>query len=145
MIILSWLFFISCAQNRFNAEEEKAKIRQSWNDWSLKAQAGQPEYYFSDSAIYMIQGQPTAKGKQEISRVFSNRPNIPGMKVNWHGPYIIDFSRTGDMAYSLDTLELSIPDSTGKVQTLMNRGLHLWKKDDQGNWRVTLMMVYPEK
>jgi ketosteroid isomerase-like protein len=49
------------------------------------------------------------------------------------------------MAYSLDTLELSIPDSTGKVQTLMNRGLHLWKKDDQGNWRVTLMMVYPEK
>jgi ketosteroid isomerase-like protein len=119
MIILSCLISISCTLDRFNVEEEKAKIKKSWNDWSLKAQAGQPAYYFSDSAIYMIQGQPAAKGKEEINRVFSNRPNIPGMKVNWRGPHVIDFSRTGDMAYSLDTLELSMPDSTGKVQTLV--------------------------
>lgn len=79
---------------------------------------------------------------------FLTKPTNFEMDIKWENenkPNIIQFSKDGDMAYSLDRNETSAPDSTGKMQKIPNKVLHIWKKDKEGNWKVSLLMVCPEK
>ncbi len=148
LTIISLVLLASCGQQKTNLKDEEEKIVQCWVDWPKKAITGDPElgaYYFADSAVVMGQGQPTIKGKGELGKFFSTFAKTPGLKVNWGPrPKIIDFSEDGSMAYSVDIQELTIPDSTGTV-TLTNQALHVWKKESNGDWRVSFVMMYPRK
>jgi ketosteroid isomerase-like protein len=127
---------------KFNQEEEK--IVQCWMDWPKKSLAGHPEFYFADNAVITGQKIPSARGKNEIINFYAAMPKMPGMVVKWNEkPNIIHFSKSGDMAYSIDTLRISVPDSTGIVQTTVNQGIHVWSKDPEGNWKVVLLTMYP--
>jgi ketosteroid isomerase-like protein len=146
LTITSLVLLASCGQQKVNIKDEEEKIVQCWTDWPKKAISGDPTYYFADNAIMMGQEQPTFKGKEDISKFYASMPKIPGLQVKWNDrPNIIEFSQDGQMAYSVDTLKLSVTDKTGTVQTKVNQGLHVWKKDNEGNWRVTLLSLYSKK
>ncbi|MBS1975841.1 MAG: hypothetical protein JST46_00620 [Bacteroidetes bacterium] len=138
------LLLTSCGQQSVDIKNEEEKILQCWTDWPKKAVSGSPEYYFADDAIMMGQEQPTFKGKAEIAKFYAGMPKIPGLQIKWNDrPNIIEFSQDGRMAYSVDTLKFSMTDTTGTVQTKINQGLHVWRKDNEGNWRVSLLSIYP--
>jgi ketosteroid isomerase-like protein len=136
----------SCYAQKTNFKQEEEKIMQCWADWPQKAQAGHPEYYFADDAVITGQKILSARGKNDIIKFYASMPKIPGMVIKWNErPNIMHFSRSGDMAYSIDTLKISVPDSTGKLQTEVNQGVHIWNKDSNGNWRVVLLTINPQK
>jgi ketosteroid isomerase-like protein len=148
IITLSLIALLSaCNQQNVNIEKEKENLVKLWQDWPTKAKTGDPElwaYYFADDAMIMGQEQPPIKGKGELINFFSVFSKIPGLKVNWgERPNIIEFSKNGDMAYSVDKQEISMTDSTGTVQTKINQALLVWKKDEKGNWRAALVFMYP--
>jgi len=71
-------------------------------------------------------------------------PKIPGMVIKWNDkPNIVEISREGQMAYSIDTMRMSVPDSSGAMQTRVNQGIHVWRKESDGSWRVSLLTMYP--
>lgn len=144
-MIAPLLLLACCGQQEVNLKNEEEKIVQCWMDWPKKAVGGDPAFYFADNAIMMGQEQPSIKGKGEISKFYAAMPKIPGLQVKWNErPNIIEFSKDGEMAYSVDTLKFSMTDTTGTVQTKINQGIHVWKKDNEGNWRVSLLTLYPK-
>lgn len=139
------ILLTACQSRPVDMNNESLQIKKAWEEWEKQGKAGDPAYGLSDDIIYMLQGQPTARGKEEFKKLFANLPKIPGMSVEWKGPNIIDIAKAGDMAYSLDTLKISFPDSVGQTHNVFNHGIHLWKKNQQGQWKVSLLMVYPFK
>ncbi len=152
LIIFSLLaLFASCKQQKVDFKEEEEKITHAWTDWSKKASTGKPEqiaYYFADDALIVDQAPEPVKGKAEMIKIYAAAPTNFEMDIKWEDeakPHLIQFSEDGDMAYSLDKMQAPVQDSTGVAKMVRNKVLHIWKKDKEGNWKVSLLMVSPEK
>lgn len=81
-------------------------------------------------------------------KIYAAAPTNFELDIKWENenePNIIQLSKDGDMAYSLDKMQATVPDSAGTTHMVRNNVLHLWKKDKEGNWKVSLLMVCPEK
>jgi ketosteroid isomerase-like protein len=146
---LSYLLVIamlaSCGNQNINIDSEKESIIKCWNDWEAKGKAGDPAYYWSDDVIIMGQGQPTIKGKAAFNKLFSEMQKMPGFKMVWDKkPSILEISKDGQMAYLLARNELTITDSTGKINSFFNQALQIWKKDQEGNWKTSVSVMYPD-
>ncbi len=145
------LLLARCSQPRVNLNEEKDKITFAWTDWSKKALSGKPDslaYDYADDALIIGTDPELIKGKAEAVKIYANAPSNFELTIKWDDeakPNIIQFSNDGSMAYSLDGNAIPIPDPTGNIHMKHNKVLHLWKKDNNGNWRVSLLMVYPER
>ncbi len=150
-ILLIVILAAACRQQKVNFKGEEEKITFAWTDWSKKALTGKPEliaYYFADDAIVIAPKTQPVNGKAEIIKIYASAPTNFELDIKWENenkPNIIQFSKDGNMAYSLDRNETPVPDSTGKIQMMPNKVLHIWKKDKEGNWKVSLLMVCPEK
>lgn len=142
-------FLVGCGQPNVNFKQEEEKIKFAWTDWAKKALTGKPEliaYYFADDALIVGQDREPIKGKAEMIKIYEAAPTNPELDLKWEDePNLIKFSKDGDMAYSLDKMESTVSDSAGVTQMVRNKVLHIWKKDDEGNWKVSLWMVTPEK
>jgi ketosteroid isomerase-like protein len=140
-----------CGQPKVNFKDEEEKIAFAWRDWSKKALTGKPEliaYYFADDALVVGQDAEPIKGKAEMINIYAAAPSNFELEMKWEDeekPHLIQFSKDGDMAYSLDGMQAPVSDSTGSTRMQRNKVLHIWKKDDEGNWKVSLLMVCPEK
>lgn len=151
MAMLIPALLASCRQHKIDFKEEEEKITKAWTDWSKKAATGKPEeiaYYFADDALIVDQALEPVKGKAEMIKIYAATPNNFEMDIKWEDeakPHLIKFSKYGDMAYSLDKMQAPVKDSTGITKMVKNKVLHIWKKDDEGNWKVSLLMVSPEK
>jgi ketosteroid isomerase-like protein len=81
-------------------------------------------------------------------KIYAAAPTNFEMDIKWEDeakPHLIKFSEDGNMAYSLDKMQAPALDSKGATKMLRNKVLHIWKKDNEGNWKVSLLMVCPEK
>ncbi|HRP57961.1 DUF4440 domain-containing protein [Agriterribacter sp.] len=148
-VMIAGLLFVSCHQQKANLADEEKKIAQVWEDWPKKVLTGKPDsiaFYFSEDVIVMVQGFPAVKGKAEMVKVYTSAPTNFELDIKWAShPNIIQFSKDGDMAYSLDQNEASVPDSTGRIHKVYSQALHVWKKDGEGKWKVSALMIYPIK
>jgi len=70
---------------------------------------------------------------------------MKGFKMTWDKkPSILEVSKDGQMAYLIARNELTITDSTGKVNSGFNQALQIWKKDKEGKWKASVSIMYPE-
>lgn len=149
--ILSFLaFFTSCKHREVDFDKETQKITHAWTDWSKRAITGKPEeiaYYFADDALVVDQTPEPVKGKDAMIKIYAAAPTNFELDFKWEDeakPHLIKFSNDGDMAYSLDYMQAPVKDSAGATKMVRNKVLHIWKKDGEGNWKVSLLMVSPE-
>ena len=147
--IASVILIMSCSESSRTSsvtlKEEEEKIVQCWNDWPEKVKAGDPTYYWSDDAMIMGQGQPTIKGKNQIQNMMKGMEKVYGFKITWdEQPSDIEISPDGQMAYLLAKNEVSMADSTGTSNKIINQALQIWKKDDDGNWKASVVVMYPK-
>ncbi|NIJ54690.1 YybH family protein [Dyadobacter arcticus] len=140
-----------CGKVQVNFKEEEKKITFAWTDWSKKALSGKPDslaYYYADDALIIGTDPEFINDKAEVTKIYADAPTNFELDIKWDDeekPNIIQFSNDGSMAYSLDGNAVKMPDSTGKIHTVHNKVLHIWKKNTEGNWRVSLLMVYPQR
>ena len=150
-VITFIVLLAGCEQAKVNFKEEGKKITSAWTDWSKKALSGNPDslaYYYADDAIIIGTEPEFIKGKAEVIKIYADAPTNFELDIKWDDeekPNIIQFSNDGSMAYSLDGNAVHMPDSTGTIHMIRNKVLHIWKKDSEGNWRVSLLMVYPQR
>ena len=101
-----------------------------------------------DDALIVDQAPEPVKGKAEMVKIYAAAPTNFEMDIRWEDeakPHLIKFSKDGDMAYSLDKMQAPVKDSAGATKMVRNKVLHIWKKDSDGNWKVSLLMVTPEQ
>jgi ketosteroid isomerase-like protein len=140
-----------CGQAKVNFKEEEKKITSAWTDWSKKALTGKPDslaYYYADDALIIGTEPEFIKGKAAVIKMYADAATNFELDIKWDDeqkPNIIHFSNDGSMAYSLDGNAVNMPDAAGTIHLIRNKVLHIWKKDTEGNWSVSLLMVYPQR
>jgi ketosteroid isomerase-like protein len=129
-------------------EAEEELILKSWRDWPSKVRSGNLDsasFYWADDATLMAQGQPTMKGKDQIKQLMKFMQKMPGFKMTWdERPTDIQISPDGQMAYLFAKNELVRSDSGGKEIKVVNQAVQIWKKDEEGEWKVAVVVMYPK-
>ena len=63
---------------------------------------------------------------------------MPGAAARFEEPRIVDVSRGGDLGYTLGEAEFAFEGPDGKTVIQRVREFHLWKKQDDGSWKIAI-------
>jgi Ketosteroid isomerase homolog len=126
---------IAAGQQKNAAEEAIRAADQGWarvfGAKDLKASVD----YCADDASFMSPNSPAAVGKQAISQSFAFFFSLPDIKLTWH-PTKIEVARSGELGYSSGAYEMSFKDPAGKAATDKGKYVTVWKKQQDGSWKV---------
>lgn len=135
--LLIFVFMLGCKSQTTDIKSEGEKLMQLSKDWSKTAGTGNTDStlsYWADDAVVMSPGQPTLVGKQAIRGMVEGTSKIPGFRISWE-PKSVSFSDDGKMAYMIEESQVTMNDSLGRAFTEYNKGVTIWRKDANGNWK----------
>ena len=139
--VLCILFFSGCSHSKFNPAVEGQKLLQRDAEWSQAASEGKEIErilsYWSDDAQVIEPGQPVYQGKEAIRKFVSDSLKTPGFHIHWVSNEPV-FSADGKMAYMPGAEEMTMADSKGALITVHMRGISIWRRDADGEWRCVV-------
>ena len=121
-------------------ESEANKLMNLSREWSKSAATTDIEKtlsYWSADAVCLFPGQPIIKGTDQIRQMLMGTTHIPGFEVSWD-PKEVTISQSGDLAYVLTLNYFKSLDSLGKTTTIFNKGVEIWKKQTDGEWKCVV-------
>lgn len=128
----------ACARPSFDVAAEQQKLLRRDAEWADTAAAGKDVEkivsYWSDDALVIEPGQPVYEGKAAIRAYVAASLQIPGFKIHWVSEKPV-FSPDGQMAYMRGVDEMTMPGPNGALMTLHTRGISIWRRDPDGEWR----------
>ena len=93
---------------------------------------------FVDSTASIQQpNAPTATGTTAIRTLIEAFYALPNLRGTWQ-PTQVEASRSGDLAVSTGTYELTYNDPAGKLVTERGKYLEVWRKQADGTWRMVV-------
>ena len=122
------------------AGDEAAALMQTSREWAKAAASRDVERtvsYWADDAIVLQPDQPALVGKAAIRGMVERGMKDPKFSITWE-PERAVITQAGDMGYLIEHNRVTFADSTGKVRTVFGKGVTIWKKDANGNWRCTV-------
>jgi ketosteroid isomerase-like protein len=82
---------------------------------------------------------PRATGKSAIAKTTASAFAIPDFKLEWH-PDQVEVARSGELGYTSGTYTWTFKDASGKPASDKGKYLTIWKKQQDGSWKVLLDM-----
>lgn len=128
---------VSCNNQQIDQKIEAEKIMELSREWAATMPLNDIEKklsFWAFDAIVFPPGQPAVRGHDAIREMLKANEQIPGFEVSWE-PKEAYVSKSGDLAYSIGHNYFSMLDSTGKKITVFNRGVEIWKKQEDGTWK----------
>jgi ketosteroid isomerase-like protein len=126
---------------RFDAAAEADNLLKRDAEWAEAAAAGKDVdkivSYWADDAVVIPQGQPVAEGKEAIRAFVTGSLRIPGFRIHWVSDKI-SFSPDGQLAYMRGSNEITLAGPTGAMLTLPGRGISIWRREPDGQWRCVV-------
>ena len=139
--MLCLMFLGGCSRSRFDSAVEGRKLLQRDAEWSQAASEGKDIEkilsYWSDDAQVIEPGQPVYQGKAAIRKFVSESLKTRGFHIHWVSRDPV-FSPDGNMAYVPGVEEMTAPDSKGALITVHTRGITIWRRDADGEWRCVV-------
>jgi ketosteroid isomerase-like protein len=140
-VAVSVLIIAGCSSPHFDSVAEAGKLLQRDAEWAEAASAGKDVdkivSYWADDAVVIPQGQPMVEGKDAIRGFVTGSLAIPGFRIHWVSDKV-SFSPDGRMAYMRSTNEMTVPGPTGALMTVPGRGITVWRRDPDGQWRCVV-------
>ena len=132
-------FVIAACEPRFDLEKEQLKLMQTDIEFSNKSvEVGAAEafnqYLDADAVQLPAQADPVV-GRESIyarMRTSSNR-----YVLQWE-PKKAEVSGSGDMGYTWGTYTVTSEDEKGLKSTSYGKYLNVWKKQNDGSWKVLI-------
>lgn len=129
----------ACAPQPPDLEAERAALLRLDAEWSAAAAEGaDPERvvaYWADAAVVVPPGQPVVRGREALLEMVRAIQSIPGASVSWESDGEVHFSPDGRMAWMMGRNEFVMPDSVGNPVVMPGRGVTIWEKDENGEWK----------
>jgi uncharacterized protein (TIGR02246 family) len=135
LFLFIFIFSVSAADSKI----EQA-VRDQDAEWSKAAESRDVDKLVSfcaDDAVVLPAHAAIATTKDSIRNIFQRLLSIPGIALSWK-PTKVTVARSGDLAYSSGTYEMSAPDDSGKSVTDHGKYVAVWKKQADGNWKVAV-------
>jgi len=131
----------SCSRPSFDAATEQASLLKRDAEWADAASSGKDVEkiisYWTDDALVVPPGQPVVEGKAAIRAFVADSLKIPGFKIHWVSEHV-SFSPDGQLAYMRGTNQTTVPGPNGKLMTLPGRGVTVWRREPDGQWRCAV-------
>lgn len=130
---------ISAAFGQMEVDQKKEsdalmEVNRQW------AEAASPEQFFSyiaKDALMMAPDKGIIQGHEGIGIVLAEYQSLPGFAITWE-PQSAYVSESGDLGYSVDLILVSFNDEKGKKVELYEKGVTIWKKDVNNNWKMAV-------
>ena len=90
---------------------------------------------YADDASVLFSNTPIATGKEAITAVWTQIFQAPGSSVSWQ-PVKVEVARSGDLAFSQGTYEMTMNDPRGNPVTDRGKYVVVWKKQADGSWKA---------
>jgi ketosteroid isomerase-like protein len=139
--LLGVLFTGGCSPPPFDAAVEARKLLRRDAEWAQAASEGKDidkiVSYWSDDARVIEPGQPVHQGKAAIRAYVTANLKTPGFKIHWVSEKPV-FSPDGKMAYMPGVDEMTVPGPSGAIMTVRMRGISIWQRDPDGEWRCVV-------
>lgn len=147
LIVVAGLFLIlsGCAeQPTVDQKVELTTLMEVSRTWSNSQSQEELLSYWAEDAIFKAPDHPTLIGKVAIKKFLDGEADIPGFAVKWE-PKLGFVSKSGDLGYLIEDLELSLNDSLGNRITSYQKVVTIWKKQKDGGWKnvVDIQSVDP--
>lgn len=131
----------ACGGRSFDLAAEQQKLLRRDAAWADLAAAGKDVEkilsYWSDDAQIIEPGQPVYDGKAAIRAYVTASLKTPGFKIHWVSEKPV-FSPDGRMAYMPGVDEMTVPGPNGALMTVHMRGISIWRRDPDGEWRCVV-------
>jgi uncharacterized protein (TIGR02246 family) len=116
---------------------EHRAVTEADSAWAKASAAGEAERslsFLADDAIMFPPGQPPVIGKAAIREFVRSSLAVPGFSVSWVSD-VVRVATSGDIAYTFGRSRYTFPESTGALQTMHAKGVAIWRKERDGQWR----------
>jgi ketosteroid isomerase-like protein len=138
------LFFNACSkpQPADNRVADSAAVQKADADWSAAAQAKQADAwvaFYADDAVVLPPNDKMATNKDAIRKTITDLLALPGLSVSWQTTKA-EAARSGDLAYTYGTYELTSDDASGKPTSDHGKYSEVWKKQADGSWKCIVDM-----
>jgi uncharacterized protein (TIGR02246 family) len=139
-----WWIALSCGQQQTpdTRAADEAAIREADLAWTKAAGAKDLEAtlsYYTDDGSILPPNAPIATGKEAVRKVWTELMAAPGFAISWQ-PVQVEAARSGDIAYTRGTYELSMNVPKGEPMKDRGKYLEVWKKQADGKWKVVADM-----
>ncbi len=132
---------ISGCAPQVDVEADKAAIRQVGDvQWLNAEQAKDVDAVlsvFADDASSFPPNASIVTGKEAIRAHLSEEYSRPGFAISWQTTKVEE-SRSGDLAYSHGTYEVTVNDPEGNPVTDKGKWVPAWEKQPGGTWKVVI-------
>jgi ketosteroid isomerase-like protein len=132
------LVCIAACQPSVDLAAQRSRLQEADARYTAAMDAGRVEgivsLYAADATRYPPNGEP-ASGPEAMRAFAEGVAATPGFHLT-ASSLAMDVSRSGDMGYTLDLLELTVngPDGQPVVEHL--RDFHVWRREADGAWRI---------
>jgi ketosteroid isomerase-like protein len=140
------LFFNGCSHEQPGAPDNRAAdaaaVQKTDADWSAAAQAKQTDTwvaFYADDAVVLPPNAEMATSKDAIRKAITDLLARPGLSVSWQTTKA-EAARSGDLAYTYGTYELTSNDAKGRPTTDHGKYSEVWKKQADGSWKCIVDM-----
>ena len=125
----------SAVDNSANAEKEVLAADMAWAEAFASKDISAYLAFVEPTASIQQPNGPTVTGTEEIRALIEGFYALPNLSGTWK-PVDAKASRSGDLAYTTGTYELSYSDSTGATMTDRGKYLEVWRKQSDGSWKM---------
>jgi ketosteroid isomerase-like protein len=137
-VTVMMLIITACTQNTIDQQAEAEKLIELSRSWAKSVKDKDIEKmlsYWADDAIVMSPNEPSVVGIEALRGMVERSMKIPGFEINWE-PQEAYVSKSGDLGYVIIKNYMTMPvDTLGNTRTIFNKGVEIWKKQENGNWK----------
>jgi uncharacterized protein (TIGR02246 family) len=131
-------FVVVCAVSAADTKNIEQALRDLDAQWSAAAGSKDLEKtisFYSEDAIVLPTNAPAATTKEAIRNTWKDLLASPGLAISWKTTKV-EIARSGDLAYTTGTYELTMNDASGKPVSDHGKYVEVWKKQADGKWKV---------
>jgi ketosteroid isomerase-like protein len=90
--------------------------------------------WYADDGSAFYPNMPICTGKEALRKQWAAMLSTPGFAVDWQITKL-EVSRSGDLAYTPFTYQMTLQGPDGKPVHDRGKGLAVWKKQPDGTWK----------
>ena len=128
---------LGCATRAVDLVKARRAVAAADSAWAAAAAAHDLEASvnaMAEDGIMFPPDQAPVVGRAAIRKYMAAAFATPGFSVQW-ATGEVRVSTSGDLAYSLDRSRYTVPDSSGTIRTFPAKGVAVWRREADGNWR----------
>lgn len=137
-VVVGFFAINSYAQTSVNQLEATENLLEVNRQWAKAT----PETFFNflDTDILLLSpDKPVLRGHDGFKKLLGEFQSLPGFSIKWE-PQEAYVSKSGDLGYTIDKILVSFDGEDGKKVNLFQKGITIWKKDKNDQWKCVVDM-----